>query len=283
MPVDARRLVRKMRGGAQAHLIEASDGGCYVVKFSNNPQHRRILVNEWIAAVFLRHLGISTPNVGMVRISQEFLDQNPDTYLQLGRERRAPALGWHFGSQFPGDPARTAVYDFLPDALLGKVANLGEFRGALAFDKWTGNSDSRQAIFFRARIEGTGPEHLGFAAQMIDNGYIFDGPHWRLGESPVQGLYFRPLVYADVQGLSDFEPWLERIRHFPEEIVDHALKQIPSAWHESGELENGAGTSDEAELERLLERLLARRKRVEDLIQDCRSGRANPFPAWKRG
>ena len=61
MPVDARRLIRKMRGGAQAHLIEAADGHCYVVKFLNNPQHRRILVNEWIASVFLRYLGISTP------------------------------------------------------------------------------------------------------------------------------------------------------------------------------------------------------------------------------
>jgi len=26
-----------MRGGAQSHLIEADDGGFYVVKFSNNP------------------------------------------------------------------------------------------------------------------------------------------------------------------------------------------------------------------------------------------------------
>ena len=61
MPVDARRLIRKMRGGAQAHLIRAADGDHYVVKFLNNPQHRRILVNEWIASVFLRYLGISTP------------------------------------------------------------------------------------------------------------------------------------------------------------------------------------------------------------------------------
>ena len=65
MPVDARRLIRKMRGGAQAHLIEAADGHCYVVKFLNNPQHRRILINEWIASVFLRHLGFSTPEAAV--------------------------------------------------------------------------------------------------------------------------------------------------------------------------------------------------------------------------
>jgi len=275
MPVDARRLVRKMRGGAQAHLLEASDSNFYVVKFSNNPQHRRILANEWIAAVFLRHLGLSSPDVAMVRVSEEFVEANPDAYLQLGRERRAPELGWHFGSRFPGDPARTVVYDFLPDSLLNQVENVAEFAGVLAFDKWVANADSRQSIFFRAQILNStriaAPERLGFIAQMVDNGYVFDGPHWRLAESPIQGLYFRPLVYARVRGFADFEPWLERIRHFPEEVVDQAVKQIPPSWLE------GAGS----ELERLLERLLARRKRVADLIQDCSAGRVNPFPAWR--
>ena len=280
MPVDARRLVRKMRGGAQAHLLEASDGNFYVVKFSNNPQHRRVLVNEWIAAIFLRHLGIATPEVSMVRISQEFLDQHPDTYLQLGTNRVAPFLGWHFGSRFPGDPARTIVYDFLPDALLDRIENVADFRGVLAFDKWAANADSRQSIFFRAQVEKEGQKHLGFIAQMVDNGYVFDGPHWRLADSPIQGLYFRPLVYASVRSLADFEPWLERIRHFPEEIVDQAIKQIPPAWLAGGTQESPE--DERTELESLLYRLLARRKRVADLIEDCRSGRANPFPAWKQ-
>jgi hypothetical protein len=289
MPVDARRLVRKMRGGAQAHLLEASDGKFYVVKFSNNPQHRRILVNEWIASVFLRHLGLSSPDPAMVRITDEFVASNSEVYLQLGRERRLPALGWHFGSRFPGDPARTVVYDFVPDALLDQVENVAEFVGMLAFDKWAANADSRQAIFFRARLDPSRlvsaepklaparPERLGFVAQMVDNGYVFDGPHWRLADSPVQGLYFRPSVYARVRGWADFEPWLDRIRHFPDEIVDQAVKQIPPAW-----LESKTPEGEREELERLLDRLLARRKRIADLILECRSGRVDPFPAWNR-
>jgi hypothetical protein len=40
MPIRALRMVRKMRGGAQAHLLECEDGNFYVVKFVNNPQHR---------------------------------------------------------------------------------------------------------------------------------------------------------------------------------------------------------------------------------------------------
>src|SRR5258707_11441784 len=121
MPVDARRLIRKMRGGAQAHLIRAADGDHYVVKFLNNPQHRRILVNEWIASVFLRYLGISTPECAIIRITETFLKENPEAGLQLGSMRNPVEPGWHYGSRFPGDPARMVVYDFLPDTLLNQV------------------------------------------------------------------------------------------------------------------------------------------------------------------
>ena len=276
MPVDAVRLIRKMRGGAQAHLIEAADRNFYVVKFLNNPQHRRILVNEWIGSWFLNYLGISTPEVAIIRLSEAFLRENPDVHLQLGTHRHAVQPGWHFGSRFPGDPGRNIVYDFLPDVLLDRVENLADFRGVLAFDKWIGNADSRQAVFFRARLKEWLPSsaahssRLGFVAQMVDNGYVFEGPHWRLGDSPIQGLYFRPLVYRGVCRLDDFQPWLDRIVHFPDEAVDHAVKQIPPAWLEG----------EEDLLQQLLARLIARRKRVPDLIEACRGGRVNPFPDW---
>ena len=94
MPTDARRLIRKMRGGSQAHLIEAADGHTYVVKFLNNPQHRRILVNEWMSSTFLSYLGIATPEATIVRVSEEFLAANPEVHMQLGTRRDPPLAGW---------------------------------------------------------------------------------------------------------------------------------------------------------------------------------------------
>jgi HipA-like protein len=277
MPTDARRLIRKMRGGAQAHLLEAADGHAYVVKFINNPQHRRILVNEWIASVFLNYLGISTPEAAMVRVSEDFLAANPEVHLQMGTRTQVPHAGWHFGSRYPGDPERTVVYDFLPDTILDTIENLSDFLGALAFDKWMGNADSRQAVFFRARLKEWIPGSeahglkMGFVAQMIDNGFVFNGPNWGFTESAIQGLYFRPSVYRSVRGLADFEPWLARIVNFPEEIVDQAVKAIPPVWLEG----------EEEALDVLLARLLKRRARVPDLIEDSRRGRVNPFPNWR--
>src|SRR2546426_415501 len=40
--------IRAMRGGAQSHMLTASDGHAYVVKFTNNPQSVRVLANEWL-------------------------------------------------------------------------------------------------------------------------------------------------------------------------------------------------------------------------------------------
>jgi HipA-like protein len=264
-----------MRGGAQAHLLEADDGNWYVVKFRNNPQHRRILVNELIASVLLEYLKVAAPETALIEVSPGFLAANPQAHITLGTRQIAVEPGWHFGSRYPGNPARVAVYDFLPDALLPKVVNLEDFRAILVFDKWMGNADGRQAVFFRAMVQRSdapaGEGKPGFVARMIDHGFAFNGPNWDFPESPLQGLYARRLVYDGVRSLRDFQPWLDQVTHFPEEVMDRAWKQIPPGWLEG----------EEESLERLLARLWERRPRVADLIEACRTARSNPFPQWR--
>jgi hypothetical protein len=261
-----------MRGGAQAHLIESADGRFWVVKFSNNPQHRRILVNEWLAAALLHYLQLPAPAVAAVELDAEFLAANPEVHLQLGSRRVEAALGPHFGSCFPGDPVRTAVYDFLPDALLLKMANGADFLGALVFDQWTANSDARQAIFVRDPVsEPPGsPPKMRFTARMIDHGYILAGPEWAFRDSPLLGLYHRPAVYASCTGWESFEPWIERVKSLPASVLDAALRSLPRQWIDG----------DEAALERLLEQLVRRRARIPALIEAVRESRAQPFPRW---
>jgi hypothetical protein len=272
MPLTAIRHVRKMRGGAQAHLLEADDGAWYVVKFRNNPQHRRILVNELLSAAFLEYLKITAPATALVEVSPSFLAANADVHISLGSTRVEIEPGWHFVSRYPGDPGLVAVYDYLPDSLLPKVVNLEDFRAILVFDKWVGNADARQSVFYRAmvrrdRVTGSSP---GFVARMIDHGYAFNGPNWDFPESPLQGLYGRHVVYDSVRSLDDFQPWLDQVIGFPEEVIDRAWKRIPRDWIDG----------DEDALEQLLERLFERRKRVPELISACRKARTNPFPNW---
>jgi hypothetical protein len=269
MPIQARRFLRRMRGGAQAHLLEADDGRHYVVKFLENPQHRRILVNEWIATGLLKYLGISCPDVRLIDVTAPFLADNPEIGIQLGNSRRAVLPGWHFGSAFPGDPIRLAIYDFIPDSLLPKIANRQDFLGALVFDKWCANADARQAIFYRAKLGDS--LKVGFVCQMIDHGYILNGPHWEFIDSPLQGLYFRHEVYTDVTSMDVFARWLQLVEHFPEEVIDETYRAIPESWLPGDE---------RTRLEDLLARLLRRRQRVADLVEACTTGRVNPFPNW---
>jgi hypothetical protein len=267
-----------MRGGAQAHLLEADDGHFYVVKFRNNPQHRRVLVNELLAAVFLDYLQIAAPAGAVIQVTASFVDANPTMQMKVGGQTIPVEPGWHFASRYPGDPALATVYDFLPDALLARVANLEDFRAILVFDKWTGNADGRQTVFFRAMVRHAGGElEAGphsrpvFVARMIDHGYAFNGPHWDFPESPIQGLYMRSLVYEAVRSLDDFQPWLDQVVNFPEAVVDRAWKRIPADWI----------ADEEDSLEGLLEELLRRRPRLPDLISASRSARTNPFPNWR--
>jgi hypothetical protein len=266
-----------MRGGAQCHLVEAADGNCYILKPRNNPQHRRVLSNEWLSSAFLRYLRLPVPETAMLDVTEDLLADYPDFAIQLGRSSHPVAPGWHFGSRFPGDPGTVAVFDYLPDSVLRGVANLADFAGALVFDKWVANADARQAIFFRANIrpneDSAQPSAArpGFAALFIDHGFAFGGPHWTFQDAPLAGLSPARLVYEGVRGWPDFEPWLEWVTHFPEEVVDHAMRQLPETWLEG----------DYDELVRMCDKLMSRRKRVARLIEDCRGHRFNLFPNWR--
>ncbi len=277
MPIRASKLIRKMRGGAQAHLIEGEDGFFYVVKFTNNPQHRRILINEWLACSFLRYLQIHVPETALIELTREFVIENPELYLSIGSRREPVPPGIHFGSRLAVHPDRVAIFDFLPDKLLSKIENRIDFLGTLVFDKWVGNTDSRQAVFFRARaktwtpLRGEAPARVGFFAQMIDHGYAFSGPHWQFQDSPLQGLYFRTSVYDAVESLDSFQPWLAMVENFPVEVVDAAWKEIPRHWLED----------DPEQLEQMLELLLKRRSRVAQMLSDLRQKRTTAFANWR--
>jgi hypothetical protein len=277
MPIRAQAFERKLRGGAQAHLIRADDGNLYAVKFRNNGQHPRILINEWLAHAVFRHLRIATAPVTFIDLTAEFIAAHPMVYASIGNVATPPEPGWHFASRFPGDPATFAIYDFLPDKLLADLANLHDFHGALVADRWLSNADARQAVFFRSKIRQFAPSvaahgsRIGFVAMMIDHGYAFNGPEWNFLSAPAFGAYPRSAVYQRVTGWASFEPWLEQVKYFPDTVLAAARRELPPAW---------IGSDDDA-LDALLEKLLRRRRDVADSLDAFRAWRGNPFPNWR--
>ena len=77
MPTAAVQHVKRMRGGAQSHLMRCDDGHYYVVKFRNNPQHERVLANEFLATRLAERVGLPVPVEGQVLdyLPPEMLDR----------------------------------------------------------------------------------------------------------------------------------------------------------------------------------------------------------------
>jgi len=287
--------VRRMRGGAQAQLMRCDDGGYYIVKFQNNPQHLRILANEMLATRLAARLGLCVPQIEVVEVRPELIAYSTEMVIQLGIGRAPCAAGKQFGSQFPGHPARMAVHDFLPDEELVAVRNLPDFLGIFVFDKWTCNTNGRQAIFFREPSEAASPvsaevrmsapiaaasapsdpalhDMTPYSAMMIDHGFCFNAGEWDFPDAPLRGLYSRHRVYENVRSMDSFETWLARLEtHMTETVLGEEAGRIPPEWY----------ADDWTALERLIERLHARRGRVRELIFSARNSGRDPFPNWK--
>src|SRR5256885_17147966 len=96
--------IRRMRGGAQSHLMRCDDGNYYVVKFQNNPQHRRILVNELLGTRLAGRLGLPTTPTAINHGSEELIRLTPELSRELPLGRGPCQAGREFGSRSPGDP-----------------------------------------------------------------------------------------------------------------------------------------------------------------------------------
>ena len=263
MAVQAVQHIRRMRGGAQGQLMLGADGHAYVVKFQNNPQHTRVLANELsgLAAGRGRRSHGSRGRAG--RGLSWLIDNTPELEIDLGRTRERCRPGLQFGSRFVGGLMPGQVVDYLPAEQAG-LKNLTEFAGILALDKWTGNANGRQAVFTRK------PRERRYRAVFIDYGYCFHAGEWRFEDAPLRGVYHRNDVYRAVTGWESFEPWLTRLETMPAETVWAAANEVPPEWY-GGDL---------ADMEALVEKLLARRSRIRELIEAFAHSDRKPFPNW---
>jgi len=264
LAVLAVQHIRRMRGGAQGQLMLGADGHVYVVKFQNNPQHMRVLANEFLASRLALAAGLSVPDVVLVEVSSWLIENTTELEIDLGRTRVKCLPGLQFGSRFAGGLMPGQVVDYLPEEQLAELKNLGEFAGILALDKWTGNANGRQAVFARRQRERR------YRAVFIDHGYCFHAGEWRYEDAPLRGVYFRNDVYREITGWESFEPWLTRLETMAAETVWSAANEVPPEWY-GGDL---------ADMEALVEKLLARRARIRELIDEFRASDRNPFPKW---
>jgi hypothetical protein len=266
LAVLATQAIRRMRGGAQSQLMLASDGHPYVVKFQNNPQHVRVLANELLATRLAEAIGLNVPACEVVEVTDWLIEHSKDLNLDLGQSQERCAAGLQFGSRLIGGLMPGQVADYLPENQLAEVKNLQEFAGMLLIDKWTCNSNGRQAVFYKK------PREKRYTATFIDQGYCFNAGEWKFVDAPLRGVYARNLVYRGVTDWDSFEPWLSRVEEFDPQVIWSAAEMVPPEWY-------GGNLSD---IEVLVEGLLARRSSVRELITLFRESSREPFPNWMK-
>ena len=263
--VKAVEQIRRMRGGSQSHLMRCADGGYYVVKFQNNPQHRRILANEFLGTWLAKMMKLPTTPGVIVEVSKTLIDLTDEMVMELPRCRVPCSPGKNFGSRYFGNPRNLETYDTIPGEELRYVENFQDFIGMVVFDKWTCNCDGRQFVFLRQ-------ENGKFSMACIDQGFCFNSGEWNFPDSPLRGLHRDKTIYRDhVKSLDDFEPWLSRVeREFDAEVLNEVGRLIPPELYEN----------DSKALCKLLAHLNRRRKIIRELLGHSCARLPLVFPRW---
>ena len=244
--------------------MRADDGHFYVVKFQNNPQHLRVLANEFVATRLAERAGLPVPVTEIVHVTQWLVENTPDLRMDISGLSSNCKPGLQFGARYVCDPADGQVFDYLPESMLPKIKNLTAFAGMLVLDKWLGNANGRQAVFWK-KMNGR-----KYTATFIDQGYCFNAGEWNFPDSALRGVYARNFVYQYVQGWESFEPWLSRVENFPVAAIREVSEIVPPEW---------TGHDGKA-LEELSEMIVARRNKVRELITAFRNSTRQPFPRW---
>lgn len=243
--------------------MRAEDRHYYVVKFQNNPQHLKVLFNELFATRLAEKIGLPVPATEIVMVSDWLVQNTSELRMEMAGHSVPCHAGLQFGARYICDPFQGQVFDYLPESMFERVQNPDAFTGMLAADKWLGNADGRQVVFWRKAGDKK------YKASFIDQGYCFNAGEWTFPDLALHGVYYRNYVYAPVTGWDSFEPWLSRIEKLsPGDIRDMAA-DVPPEW-----------CDDWNAMKALVETVIQRRSKVRDLIAAFRDSSRNPFPFW---
>jgi len=262
-PVNAIEHIRRNRGGSQSHLLKCSDGKYYVVKFPNNPQGKRTLVNEMLCGFLATKLALPVPSSVVVQVDQDLIQRSEQMFIELPNGRARLEAGACFGSEHPGPDMD--MYDSWPERRLDQISNLADFAGMLVFDIWTSNRDFRQVLFFKK--DDKSPHRV----TMVDNGFCFRATEWAFKDKPRLAMYPLTYVYKGISGIESFEPWLTELEsRINSTTITEALERVPGAWYRR----------ELTPLKKLLAQLENRRAGVRHLILSLMRSSWRLFPNW---
>ncbi len=257
--VQAIRHVNRLNGEGRHHIFEASDGLMYIVKFPNSTRGGRALATEMICTELARGIGLPVPAAAIVWVSAALIKETASLRYEAGGEIIPYKAGPCFGSHFISDHTPT-IDGRIPIEFRGYARNLHLFAGALAFDIWTLNLASRQALFTVDHRRGRRTAQTLF----IDFSHCLSDANWDIfREAQVTDPPGFQWVAGSLKSSKLFSSWFRRIGDFPSEQIAEIGFSIPAEWCQGERLC----------LARALERLIKRRWTVSNTLQHLQQTR----------
>ena len=254
----AKRPGKRFSSGSQPIIFYDDSDIPWVVKYQNNPQGLRVLVNEWISSPLAKLLGLPTPDVDLIDIPEPLIVANripANTSLLNGPLMQA---GISFGSQFV-DP------NFCPPqpSHISNLVNADVLPAMVVFDTWVINADrtNNQGNVLVSPVLPIGSGQFKF--HMIDMGFIHS-PHWNVSlltsirDHP--NIYsMNPLLMCYLQGplaVARFRHYLDRLEGLNVSEIWRIVQSIPPEWKVSDD-----------EMDALYSFLIHRKNLVRSIIQ----------------
>lgn len=219
--VEITGFVRRLRGGSQPILAQASDGGLYVVKFRNSLQGPHLMFNESMGAELYRACGLLVPKWRPIYVDERFLDEHRECWLESEDGPVRPSAGWCFASKFVHGP-EIRLLDILPGNAICRVRNKESFWLARLIDVCASHADHRQAVFAEY------PDRQ-IDAVFIDHGHLFGGATGLEQPRPAASQYLDPRMYPDPSNAC-----VQRIKTTIGELDAGELRshmlELPAGW-----------------------------------------------------
>jgi len=254
--VQVTRFIRKMHGGSQPILVEASDGVLYVLKFINSSQGSNLLFNESMGTELYKSCKLPVPPWKPVLLTSRFIARNPGCWAETENGARQPEAKLCFGSQFLGQSGHKSL-EILPRTSHQRIENLADFWLAWLLDICFEHADNRQAVFTEA-----GGKNL--LAWFIDMGNMFRG---EAGDRRVNFCiprYFDSRIYTDIKSKDDFGFW-DTIHRLDGEALWQRVRLLPADWISAtglGAFANGLDLFlDSRRVGRILDAMIGEQKR----------------------
>ena len=254
MKVEARKIVKKMKGGSGSYLMECDDDRSYVVKFKDGSKN---VVSEFIGGELANALQLPAQSHAIVEVGQELIETIPD------HKQRGITGTVHHGTLFNENALDLDSRNLTTSAT---ILNAGNIPGVVTFDNLTQNNDRNNAgnNLFVEVAPGT------YSYVMCDYNCMFNGSGWSTATltasvSNINLMPVHPILATAIAGLAPFDLAFDRITKLSTSTIHSIIETIPSTW---------SVTRDEQDT--LVGFLESRKKLVPQIILANKSA----FPKW---